>query len=73
MSMTYVAPDPHRCILPRRTSYPPDSVWRCPDCGGWWVVRQTKDYPPSRVWKPLRWWHFNARRVLRDLREGGIR
>ena len=78
MSMIYVAPDDHRdrhsCTRPRnafgRPPFPAGSVWRCTDCDTAWVVTLTKDWPPRRVWTRVRWWHFDARRRLREADRG---
>lgn len=73
MSMTYIAPQPHVCPLPKdtlgRPPYPAGSVWTCMGCDTGWVVRLTQEWPPRRIWKQVRWWHFAARRQLRDRRQ----
>lgn len=71
MSMTYIAPREHACPVPKdrvfsTASYPAGSVWVCADCDTGWVVRLTQEWPPRRVWKRIRWWHFSARRRLRE-------
>jgi hypothetical protein len=59
-------PVPHRCAVPHDNRYfvGTNSVWQCnnPQCLRIWVLR---DQPfQGRLWVPLRWWHFKARRLM---------
>lgn len=63
MPDVYIAPQPHFCPVPDRVweSRPCGSVWQCDDCGRYWVHSAVEE-----EWVPVRWWHFNARRRIRE-------
>jgi hypothetical protein len=69
MGDVYFAPSKHRCRTPERWSRRLGSVWLCDDCGTYWTLRHTKDLW-GRMWTPVRWWHFEARRRIKGSRHG---
>ena len=78
MSGGLILPPPdagHSCPLPHRsggygsTGHPDGVVFICSECGAEWISRPCfESYGPTSVWKPVRWWHFSARRRIAEAR-----
>lgn len=69
MGDVYIAPSEHYCNPPERWSRRPGSIWLCDDCGTYWTFRYTENsWGP--VWTRVRWWHFEARRRIKESRDG---
>ena len=66
--VVYDAPDPHECIA--EGSFTPDmhvgSIIRC-DCGRHWHL--SIDAWERPIWRPVRWWDFEARKRIREAKE----
>ena len=66
----HIEPKPHHCPVSdffweldsKMMGRPDGSIWRCDDCGRYWV----KDI----CWVPVRWSHFKARRLIREFESG---
>lgn len=67
-AIVYEAPEPHKCVV-----YPPfpladkplGSIARC-DCGRYFVSRTDSEYG-GPTWKPVRWYHREAKRRIAEL------
>ena len=59
--------EPHDCSHRGQSKEPINTVWEC-GCGRRYVVRNGTgtDIRTHRYWKPLRWWHRTARRLIRE-------
>lgn len=71
MTILLPPPDPHRCQsdLPcdrggyGSTGYPDGTIARCPSCARWWLSGPCYEhYGPTSRWRPVRWYHREARR-----------
>lgn len=67
-SIVAAPPRPHRHVLPPNDGVLENSVAAC-DCGALFVARWCSDSWGDPCWHPLRWWHFKARRLLRQAAE----
>lgn len=68
MTIIYQAEKPHRCSKPDQEQ-PLDSIWRCGECGRFWLRRDTySDYWVNR-WVPVRWYHRAAHKRITQWQE----
>ena len=66
MTLVYQAPEPHRCtphVFNRSKEQPLGSIWRCDDCGRFWL-RRNGCWDEFRRWVPVRWYHRAAHKRI---------
>lgn len=48
---------------------PKGTIWECPGCGQFAVTLFRND---TKVWIPVRWYHFKSKRIIRKLEQPGV-